>query len=92
MTGSRAPRHGSSTGTSAELDEEVAVKTSQHGRTGLKLRSDTHQQGSPPIQPRSQQRVQNVSIVIAMALWLELKNRLRRLPARYVGLRRRPMG
>jgi hypothetical protein len=35
MTGSYALSYGSSTGTPAEFDEEVAVKTSRHGRIGL---------------------------------------------------------
>jgi hypothetical protein len=74
------------------INEEVTVNTSPHRSTGVWLKPEAQQQRSPPIQLRSQQRVHNMSKVIGMAMWLELRKRLGQMPARHVRLRRPLMG
>jgi hypothetical protein len=74
------------------IDREVTVKTILHRHTDLWLKPENLQQGYPPIRPRPQKRVCIVGEVIGMAMWLEPRKRLERLPARYVGLQRPPMG
>ncbi len=74
------------------INEEVTANTSLHRRTGVWLKPEAQQRGSPPIQLRSQQCVHNMSKVIGMAMWLELQKRLGQLPARHVRLRRPLMG